>query len=188
MLSADLDASPRRRYDGGVAKEHTYAVWPAAWGPMGAVAVDGYVSRIVLPHYRPDQLEDLLRWEHPDARRDDEPFAELIARSREYFNARAVAFDAVQCQLPGAFAGTVLRACREIAYGHTVSYSQLARNVGREDAARAVAAALGKNPLPLVIPCHRVIYADGRLGGFSAEGGTDLKQRMLDLESRSGRA
>ena len=62
---------------------------------------------------------------------------------------------------------------------------KLARKIGREDAARAVATAMSKNPIPLVVPCHRVIYASGLPGGFSAEGGEALKVRMLELERSS---
>ena len=166
------------------AKSQCWAVWPTAWGPMGGVASGRGLQRIVLPHYPPDQLRDLLAWEHPQAEQNDQPFERLIELSREYFNARSVDLGELECELPkeSTFSGRVLRACREIAYGRTENYGALARRIGRPDAARAVATALGKNPLPLVIPCHRVTYADGRPGGFSAPGGVELKQRMLDLE------
>ena len=161
-----------------------YCVWATAWGPLGAVAAPAGLRRIVLPHYQPDDLAELLAWEHPGAARDDRPFQQIIQLSRDYFNAKRVDFGVVACDLPGpeSFSGRVLRACRAIPYGQTRSYVALADQIGRADAARAVAAALGKNPIPLVIPCHRVIYADGRLGGFSAAGGAALKRRMLDLE------
>ncbi len=169
-------------------KELYYTVWTTAWGPMGAAAGPGGITRIELPHYQPDDLEQLLAWEHPNARRADEPFETLIELSRRYFSAEPVDFADVACELPppGGFTGKVFRACREIPYGQTRSYSYLAKAISRPDAARAVAAAMGRNPLPLVIPCHRVTYADGRLGGFSAAGGETLKRRMLDLESRAG--
>lgn len=165
----------------------SYAVWPTAWGPIGAVASPRGLRRVVLPHYQFDDLVDLLAWEHPGAIRSEAPFDELIQLSREYFNAKPVSFDHLACELPKAstFAGKVFRACRAIPFGQTRGYGDLARRIGREDAARAVAAALGKNPIPIVIPCHRVTYADGRLGGFSAPGGPDLKKRMLALEARA---
>ena len=152
---------------------------------MGAVCRAGLLSRVILPHYRANELDELIRWEHAGCERQDESFAELIEASRDYFNGQTVSFDAISCDLPGesAFGGKVLRACRQIDYGQTLSYRQLAMKIGREDAARAVAAALGKNPIPLVIPCHRVTYADGRAGGFSAPGGVELKQRMLATEA-----
>jgi methylated-DNA-[protein]-cysteine S-methyltransferase len=90
------------------------------------------------------------------------------------------------------FTRKVLAACAKIPYGKAVSYSQLARMVGKPLAARAVGSALAKNPVPLIVPCHRVIHADGSLGNFSAFldvkrntsviGGKDLKFKLLQLE------
>jgi methylated-DNA-[protein]-cysteine S-methyltransferase len=162
-----------------------YAVWPTAWGPMGAAATAAGLVRLVLPHYQADDLAELLAWEHPGAVREAAPFEAVIELSRQYFNGGAMDFGDVLCELPGerTFAGLVLRACRRIPYGQTSSYGELARKIRRPDAARAVAGALGKNPLPLVVPCHRVTYADGSLGGFSAPGGVDVKRRMLALEA-----
>ncbi len=161
-----------------------YAVWATAWGPVGAAATDAGLCRVVLPHYQLDELKALLAWEYSGATHDESGFAELVALSRDYFNGKAADFSRVACDLPaaGSFAGKVLRACRRIPHGQTRSYHQLAEMIGRDDAARAVAAALGANPVPLVVPCHRVIYADGRAGGFTCAGGTELKKRMLALE------
>ena len=162
-----------------------YAVWSTAWGPIGAVTGGDGLQRLLLPHYQMDQAADLLAWEHAGAVRATEPFAEIIELTRAYFNGQAPDFAGVICDLPGegTFHGKVFRACRLVGHGQTSSYGHLARDIARPDAARAVATALGKNPLPLVVPCHRILYADGRLGGFSAPGGTDLKRRMLALES-----
>lgn len=161
-----------------------YAVWPTAWGPMGAATVARGICRVELPHYPANPLRELLAWEFPGAAQDEAPFEQLVALSREYFNGKGADFASIACELPGegSFAGKVLRACRAIPYGRTQSYHALAESIGRPDAARAVAAALGANPVPLVVPCHRVTYADGRIGGFSAAGGEELKRRMLELE------
>ena len=166
-------------------KAQWYHAWPTAWGPVGAAAGEAGLCGVILPHYRPDELLELLAWEHPGSARDDGPFLTLIELTGDYFNGRGADFSAVECQMPSprSFGGKVLRACREIAYGRTISYGALARSIGAPDAARAVATALGKNPIPLVIPFHRVTYSDGRPGGFSAPGGVELKQRMLSLES-----
>jgi len=162
-----------------------FAVWSTAWGPVGAVAGAGGLRRLVLPHYQADQLADLLAWEHPAAVRDIKPFERIIELTRAYFNARAVEFDDVACELPGegTFGGKVLRACRTLRYGQTTNYGELARLIARPEASRAVAGALGKNDIPLVIPCHRVTYAGGAPGGFSAPGGVEIKRRMLALEA-----
>jgi methylated-DNA-[protein]-cysteine S-methyltransferase len=165
--------------------QESYAVWPTAWGAIAALAKGQSITRVILPHYAPGDLDDLVRWEHPNAAKSESPFEAFIELSRAYFNGQKVDFGELDCALPGesSFGGMVLRACRELAHGQTVSYSHLARTIGREDAARAVATALGKNATPLIIPCHRVTYADGRPGGFSAAGGVDLKMRLLALES-----
>jgi len=169
------------------ARDRYFAVWTTAWGPMGAVAGDAGLRRVVLPHYNRDDLLALLGWEHPSAVENAAAFEELISLSRRYFNAEPVDFDAVGCDLPsaGSFAGAVYRACRRVRYGRTVSYGDLARDMSRPDAARAVAAAMTKNPMPLVVPCHRVIYASGRAGGFSTAAGPAMKLRMLQMEARS---
>ena len=169
-----------------------YAAWTTAAGPMGAVRSaarlsspkSGGLVRVVLPHYSAADLVDLLAFEYPGLVAAPEEFADLIELSRAYFNGQAVRFDDVACDLPSekTFTGRVLRACRTIPYGLKRSYSWLAGAAGKPSGARAVAAALGRNPLPLVIPCHRVIHADGTLGGFSAPGGVELKRRMLTIE------
>jgi methylated-DNA-[protein]-cysteine S-methyltransferase len=164
-------------------KAHSYAAWATAWGPMGACAGDAGLTRVVLPHYQMNDLLELLAWETPGAKRDEKPFQRLIELSRDYFNARPTDFGEIACEMPaGTLAALVLRACREIPWGATMSYHMLAEKIGQPDAARAVATALSKNAIPLVIPCHRVTYADGRCGGFSAAGGPALKERMLAME------
>jgi methylated-DNA-[protein]-cysteine S-methyltransferase len=81
-----------------------------------------------------------------------------------------------------AFARSVLGACREIRFGQTMSYEGLARKAGKPKAVRAVGRVMARNPLPLIIPCHRVVHCDGKIGGFSAIGGVSLKKRMLEME------
>ena len=144
----------------------TYAIWTTALGTMAGVKNRQGLIKVILPFYRPDE------------------FADLIRLSRDYFNGKEVSFLEIPCCLPdeNTFTGKVLRKCRQIPYGQTRSYSQLAEAINRPNAARAVAATLGKNPLPLVIPCHRVIYANGNLGGFSSPGGEKMKRKMLSLE------
>jgi len=161
-----------------------YWVWETAWGPMGAFAINTSLRRIILPHHRSDELEDLLLREHPLAGRSDRPFKKVVRLTRAYFDARCVDFSDVICALPSedSFLGRVYRACREIPYGMTVSYSELGRRISRPRSARAVGGAMSRNPIPLVVPCHRVICRNGDIGGFSAPGGLDLKRRMLDME------
>jgi methylated-DNA-[protein]-cysteine S-methyltransferase len=154
---------------------------------MGAVAGEAHLRRVVLPHYQADDLRQLLAWDCPGAICDAAPFERLIQLTRDYFNAKVTDFSEIQCNLAAAesFSGAVWRACRGIPHGQTESYADLARRIGRPEAARAVATAMGKNPIPLVVPCHRVVYADGRPGGFSSAGGPALKSRMLEMEKRT---
>lgn len=81
-----------------------------------------------------------------------------------------------------AFTQRVLRRCRQIGYGQTLTYAELAAAVGSPGAARAVGNVMSHNRLPLVIPCHRVVGCGGSLGGYSAPGGIRVKQRLLELE------
>ena len=83
------------------------------------------------------------------------------------------------------FGSSVLCACRRVRFGQVVSYSALAGKIGQPTAVRAVGNALAKNPMPLIIPCHRVVCADGKIGGFSAPGGNKMKKRLLELERES---
>lgn len=88
----------------------------------------------------------------------------------------------------GAFERAVYEATRAIPRGHTRTYGEIAAAVGDPGAARAVGQALGRNPFPIVVPCHRVLAADGRPGGFSAPGGVATKLRMLAIEGAPGNA
>lgn len=116
-----------------------------------------------------------------------EPVLEAAAEQlREYFAGERTAFD-LSLALDGtAFQQEAWRALAEIPYGETVSYGEQARRLGRPDAVRAVGAANGRNPIAIVLPCHRVIGVDGSLTGFG--GGLATKRRLLDLEQslRSG--
>lgn len=85
-----------------------------------------------------------------------------------------------------AFRRAVYAATRTIRPGWTVTYGDIARTIGRPDAAREVGAALASNPFPIVVPCHRVVGAGGKLTGFSAPGGLATKRRMLELEGAPG--
>jgi methylated-DNA-[protein]-cysteine S-methyltransferase len=113
--------------------------------------------------------------------RAEEPFAEAGAQLTEYFDGRRREFE-----LPLAPSGTpfqirVWNALREIPYGRTASYGEIARQVGVPSAPRAVGVANGLNPIAVIVPCHRVIGADGSLTGFG--GGLERKRTLLDLEA-----
>ncbi len=96
---------------------------------------------------------------------------------------RAIALD--ERPLDG-FRRRVYAVTREVGPGEIATYGEIARSVGAPGAARAVGAALGQNPYPIVVPCHRVLAADGSLHGFSAPGGITTKRRMLEIEGAPG--
>ena len=99
----------------------------------------------------------------------------------EYFAGARTAFELALAPAGTEFQRSVWSALTGIPFGSTISYAELARRVGRPRAFRAVGGANGANPLPIVVPCHRVIAADGGLGGYS--GGLEVKMRLLALES-----
>lgn len=101
----------------------------------------------------------------------------------EYLGGRRSAFEVpVDLALVGPFAREVLDAAAAIPYGEVTTYGELADVVGRPRAARAVGNALGSNPVPIVVPCHRILRAGGGLGGYT--GGTDIKRTLLAVEGR----
>ena len=117
----------------------------------------------------------------PDWRAAVEPFAAAAAQLGEYFAGERVDFD-----LPLELAGPELEravwdALTEIPYGETASYGQIARRIGHPDGARAVGSANARNPISVIVPCHRVIGADGRLTGYG--GGLERKQFLLEHET-----
>jgi len=116
----------------------------------------------------------------PGSRRDDDAFAAVRTQLDEYFAGTRTAFD-VPLRLEGTgFQRAVWAQLCAIPYGTTISYGELARRVGNPKASRAVGLANGRNPIAVIVPCHRVIAGDGSLGGYG--GGLDRKTALLDLE------
>jgi len=150
----------------------------AAWSsPLGRLELESdgtALLRIRLPGERPRPADGRPRRSDPDA------FTAVIAQLDEYFAGTRRTFD-----LPLAPAGTpfqqrVWALLREIPWGQTISYAELARRSGNPAASRAVGAANGRNPLPIVVPCHRVIGSNGALTGYA--GGLEAKRTLLAVE------
>ena len=118
----------------------------------------------------------------PDWVRDDEPFAEARRQLGAYFAGELTAFDLPLAPRGTPFQKRVWEALRSIPYGRTASYRDIAVLVGNPAAVRAVGAANGRNPISIIVPCHRVIGADGSLTGYG--GGMERKRWLLDLEAR----
>jgi len=147
--------------------------------PIGPLLLVGDARGLRLVHFstgrRPKSPE-------PDWIEDKAPFKEVIRQLEAYFAGRLQEFD-LSLVLDGTeFQQLVWRNLQKIPYGETTSYGQLAKRIGKPEASRAVGLANGSNPIPIIIPCHRVIGSNGDLTGFG--GGLPLKKKLLALESR----
>ncbi|HWB68807.1 MAG TPA: methylated-DNA--[protein]-cysteine S-methyltransferase [Solirubrobacterales bacterium] len=138
--------------------------------------------RIGLPNQDYDELlADLARRVSPRVLEDAKPLEQARRELDLYFAGRLTAFDLpLDWQLSRDFRRRVLRAINRIPYGQTRSYMEMASRAGNERAVRAAGTACGSNPIPLVVPCHRVLRSGGGLGGYG--GGLPMKQALLELE------
>ncbi|WP_020657486.1 methylated-DNA--[protein]-cysteine S-methyltransferase [Amycolatopsis benzoatilytica] len=143
-------------------------------GPLTLLAQDGGLAGLYIGDalYRPPQTAF--------GPRDDRPFAEAARQLGEYFAGVRREFDLPLALRGTSFQVTVWRALLRIPYGETTTYRELAESIGRPTAARAVGAANGRNPIGIVVPCHRVLGTDGTLTGYAA--GVECKRRLLELE------
>lgn len=146
-------------------------------GMLVAVATDAAVTAL---HF-PEEAHPFVQEDHRENRIVEQLRAELAA----YFAGTLTEFDLPLAPRGTPFQQRVWNALREIPYGATVSYRLIAERIGKPSAMRAVGAANGRNPIPILIPCHRVIAADGTLGGYS--GGLECKEALLKLESAGRR-
>jgi len=151
--------------------------WHEIESPVGPLLLAGTAQALTRVHFQggPRALRPAQEWRHEAA-----PFVRVRAQLMEYFSGARRTFE-----LPLAPAGTpfqlrLWRALCTIPYGETLSYGELARQLGLVSGARAVGLANGANPLPIVVPCHRVIGSDGSLTGFG--GGLHIKRSLLALE------
>jgi methylated-DNA-[protein]-cysteine S-methyltransferase len=151
-----------------------------AWNRVG-------ITCLRLPSRGAEAAERALRRRLPGARpaAPPPPVAAAVAAVQRYFDGEAVDFTGVALDLgeQEPFFEQVYAAARRVGWGQTTTYGTLTKEVGGgPEAARDVGEAMAKNPVPLIIPCHRVLAAGGKIGGFSAPGGSAAKRRMLALE------
>lgn len=167
-----------------LAGQRSHAVIESPIGPLTLIAQDGRLAGVHMEvtRYEPDATT-LGTAVAADA---DAVLAAAATQLRAYFGGELTSFD-LPLTLEGTqFQRTVWASLQAIPYGETISYGQLARRIGQPSAFRAVGLANGRNPVAIVVPCHRVIGADGSLTGYG--GGMDRKQFLLRLEQRvSGR-
>ena len=167
--------------------DHRYAVFDTVGGFCGIAWSDVGITRFQLPTGKAEGTERLLLRRLPGAKQDTPPpeVAEAITSVKRYFAGEQVDFSGVPLDLGGQdpFFRKIYAAVRKIGWGSTTTYGALARDLGAgPEAARDVGQAMAKNPVALIIPCHRVLAAGRKLGGFSAPGGAMSKMRMLEVE------
>jgi methylated-DNA-[protein]-cysteine S-methyltransferase len=155
--------------------EHrTHTVVDSAVGPLTLVAVDGVLAGLYMNRQRHRPPAEVF------GEPDDEPFTEAASQLRAYFDGRRTGFDLPMVLKGTPFQRRVWEALCDIPYGETVTYGRLAARIGQPPAARAVGLANGKNPIGIIVPCHRVVGSAGDLTGYG--GGLATKRRLLDLE------
>ena len=164
-----------------------YHVFETAQGYCG-IAWSGHgIARFQLPSDSADSAQRLILRRVANASIGTPPpdVAAVIGLTQRYFAGEPIDFSDVELDLGSEqeFFRRIYEALRKIGYGKTTTYGALAKELGAgPEAARDVGQAMARNPVPLIIPCHRVLAAGNKLGGFSAPGGTDSKIRMLALE------
>jgi methylated-DNA-[protein]-cysteine S-methyltransferase len=165
-------------------EELFYAVFQTTAGWAGLLGSKAGLRRVILPQSSEKQVKNLLAVDSYQAVSSDKLFQDLIERLQAYYEGHPVDFDDKLDFSGGTdFQSLVWEATRLIPCGETRSYAWIAKQIGRPKASRAVGQALHRNPLPVIIPCHRVIASDGSLGGFG--GGVEMKRYLLRLEDRA---
>jgi methylated-DNA-[protein]-cysteine S-methyltransferase len=153
-------------------------------GDLGLVARDGHLAGILF-HAQPDAFP--FQVERTWGRAGSEtqaPFADVKRQLDEYFAGKRLVFRLpLDLDQGTAFQRRVWQALLQIPYGRTLSYKEVAHAIGQPSAVRAVGSANGSNPLPIVVPCHRVVASDGTMGGYG--GGLEVKQHLLKLETNT---
>lgn len=148
--------------------------------PIGLLLLAGDGDALALLGFPEGKMQ---RRHEADWHKDANPFKEVGFQLDAYFESELTQFDLPLAPAGTEFQSSVWSALTKIPYGETWSYGQLAKHIGRPKASRAVGAANGLNPIPVIIPCHRVIGSSGKLTGFG--GGLPTKEFLLSLESAS---
>ncbi len=169
-----------------MAQELNYIIFNTSMGWVGIIGSAKGLLSTTLPQRSAEEAFQLLGKSANYATQSSHLFDGLIERLRKYFSGQGVTFsDRLDLSAATPFQREVWETTRLIPYGETRSYRWVAEQIGKPRAMRAVGQALGRNPLPVIIPCHRVLAGDGKLGGFS--GGMEMKRRLLFLEAATSR-
>ncbi len=164
-----------------------YVIFETKWGYFGLAGTQAALRRTCLPGPKPAGVRARLLESLPGAELDEDFFKTLQEQIAGYFEGAYVDFSDVPLDLESfsPFSRRVLAACKDVKIGQTATYSELAEKAGSPGAGRAAGSVMASNPLPLIIPCHRIIRTDGQMGGFTAPGGIPLKKKMLELERQA---
>jgi methylated-DNA-[protein]-cysteine S-methyltransferase len=161
-----------------------YRAFETAWGWCAAARTGLGLCVFVLPLDTQAEAEDeVVRRVVCDAVSVPGGMKGLVRQVRRYFEGKPVAFEAdLDFTVGTPFQRRVWQIVCAIPYGEVRTYQWIGLEMGRPEAMRAIGAAVGANPIPLIVPCHRVVQADGGIGGFSAPGGVAVKRAMLEFE------
>jgi methylated-DNA-[protein]-cysteine S-methyltransferase len=163
-----------------------YCLFDTAIGTCGIAWNEHGLTRLQLPERDPSATGQRLRANTAGASGNaPAAIAQVVTNVQRYMQGESIDFSAVVIDLAQIepFGRKVYEAARAVRWGQTQSYGALARQIGAPGAARAVGRALSRNPVPIIIPCHRILAKGHRVGGFSAYGGTLTKERLLALEA-----
>ncbi|MGB3336724.1 MAG: methylated-DNA--[protein]-cysteine S-methyltransferase [Devosia sp.] len=162
-------------------------IFDTALGEFGIGWTDAGLARVQLPGLDRSALLQRINRDGAEAGQPTRAIEAVINRIEDYAEGEAVDFSDVKLDLAGVpdFNRRAYDLLVKIGWGETTTYGAMARQLGDVALSRAVGAAMGANPIPLIIPCHRVLASDGKPGGFSAPGGAESKLRMLELEGVS---
>jgi methylated-DNA-[protein]-cysteine S-methyltransferase len=163
-----------------------YRIFKSRIGWVGLVWSKQKLLKLELPHTSKASAKTYLLKNHQQAciSSDNPQWVNgFVDKLSKYFDGETVSFSSIPIDVSGMteFQQKVYAGARKIGYGKVVKYGDLAKAIGSAGAFRAVGGALGKNPVPIVVPCHRIMAANG-IGGFSAPGGTTTKKVLLKLE------
>jgi len=160
-----------------------YSTFKTLFGWIGVVGSEKGLKRIILPHTGQADVKKIIFQQFPKVKEDNIFFKSLAGILIKYFEGEKITrCFALDESGNTEFLVKVWKAAQSISWGEVRSYTWLSAQIKNPGSFRAVGNALGKNPFPIVVPCHRIIRKDGTLGGFSAPGGILLKQRLLQLE------
>jgi methylated-DNA-[protein]-cysteine S-methyltransferase len=178
--TADLVATVARQAAADGLLDVAWTLTDSPVGPLTLAATPAGLIRIAFGH-EDDVLEELAQRISPRVLESPARLDDVRRQLDEYFAGRRQHFDvALDWSLSQGFRRTALQKLVEVPYGHTVSYKELAERAGNPKASRATGTAMATNPIPLVVPCHRVLRSGGKLGGYG--GGLDAKVWLLRLE------